>query len=87
MIIPDFPLEPGMAWLTDADLPAIENWIASFNNSNTYVIFTRRENAYAVYYDNPSGMGKLEKEVAHAPGWTVVYHNSDATIYQVMVGN
>jgi hypothetical protein len=87
LIIPDFPLEPGMAWLTDADLPAIENWIASFHNSNTYVIFTRRENAYAVYYDNPSGMGKLEKEVAHARGWTVVYHNSDATIYRVMVGN
>lgn len=87
LIIPDFPLEPGMAWLTDADLPAVEKWIASFHNGNTYVIFTRRENAYAVYYDNPSGMGKLEKDVAHAPGWTVVYHNSDATIYRVMVGN
>jgi hypothetical protein len=86
-IIPDFPLEPGKAWLTDADLPAIEKWIASFHNSNTYVIFTRRENAYAVYFDNPSGMGKLEKDVAHAPGWTVVYRNSDATIYRVMVGN
>jgi hypothetical protein len=87
LIIPDFPLEPGMAWLTDADLPAVEKWIASFHNNNTYVIFTRRENAYAVYYDNPSGMVKLEKDVAHAPGWTVVYHNSDATIYRVMVGN
>ena len=87
LIILDFPLEPGMAWLTDADLSAVEKWIASFHNKNTYVIFTRRENAYAVYYDNPSGMVKIEKEVAHAPGWTVVYHNSDATIYRVMVGN
>lgn len=87
LIVPDFPLELGRAWLTDADLPAIEKWIASFHNSNTYVIFSRRENAYAVYFDNPSGMGKLEKDVAHAPGWTVVYRNSDATIYRVMVGN
>jgi hypothetical protein len=87
LIILDFPLEPGMAWLTNADLPAVEKWIASFHNNNTYVIFTRRENAYAVYYDSPSGMVKIEKDVAHAPGWTVVYHNSDATIYRVMVGN
>ena len=87
LIIPEFPLEPGRAWLTDADLPAIEKWIASFHNSNTYVVFSRRENAYAVYFDNPSGMGKLEKEVAYAPGWTVVYRNSDATIYRVMIGN
>jgi hypothetical protein len=87
LIIPDYPLEPGMAWLTDADVPAVDKWIASFHFKNTYVIFTRRENAYAVYYDNPVGMGKIESDVAHAPGWTVVYRNSDATIYRVKVGN
>ncbi|MGD0698886.1 MAG: hypothetical protein ABSA02_03275 [Trebonia sp.] len=87
LIIPDFPTEPGMAWLTDANVAAVDKWIASFHYTNTYVIFSRRENAYAVYYDDPVGMAKMEKDVAHAPGWTAVYHNSDVMIYRVMVGN
>jgi hypothetical protein len=45
------------------------------------------EDAYAVYIDDPRGMGQLENDVAHARGWTAVFHNSEATIYRVQVGN
>jgi hypothetical protein len=87
LFLPYFPLQPGGASVKDADVPAVDKWISYFHNNNTYVIFTRRENAYVVYNEDPSGMVKMEAAVAHAPGWKVVYQNSDTTIYRTMVGN
>jgi hypothetical protein len=85
LVLPDSPGVPGLDWLTNPNVTAVDKWIADQHSPNTYVIFTRRENAYAVYYDSPAGMGSLENAVAHAPGWTPVYHNVDATIYRVTV--
>jgi hypothetical protein len=86
-VIPDVPNVPSLAWVTNANVPAIDQWIASLQVKNTYVVFSHMENAYAVYLDDPVGMGQLESDAAHARGWTAVFHNSEDTIYRVQVGN
>ena len=82
------PADPteGAVWLKEGDLTAVDQWLASFRISNDYVVFSKSMQNYRSYFGVPVGYSQLVSDVAHAPGWSVVYRNADTTIYRVKVG-
>lgn len=84
--MPSDPLSGGGSqWLNEGNISEVEKWIYSFDNRNMYVIFSRTETAYANYFGDPENYGQLEKSVHGRSGWSVIYHNTDTTIYRVQV--
>jgi hypothetical protein len=84
-VMPSDPTE-GLAWLNEADVPAVDQWLASLGTSNVYVVTSRSMKAYELYFGIPNGYPQMVTAVAHAPGWAVAYRNSDVTIYRVATG-
>ena len=84
-VMPADPME-GAAWLNEGNITAVDQWLASFGNSNDYVVLSNSMNNYHSYFGGPIGYLQMVSIVAHAPGWAVVYRNADTTIYRVQVG-
>ena len=81
------PADPhnGASWLDEADVSAVEAWIASLGYRSAYVVFSRSMAAYTDYFGAPRGYSQLVSTVRDRPGWSVVYRNADVTIYRVRV--
>lgn len=61
----------------------VETWITNLGFHNAYVVFSRSMAAFYDYYGVPYGYDQLVKAVSGRRGWSVVYNNSDTTIYHV----
>lgn len=83
-VIPADP-QMGVAWLNEANVPAVEKWLASFGNKNVYVVFSRNMDKYVTYLGFPYGYFQMKSIVGHTPGWSVAYRNADTTIYRVEI--
>jgi hypothetical protein len=81
-VIPSDP-QIGQSWLNEADLVAVEQWIASLRHPGAYVVFSQSMANYANYFGYPTGYGQLAKAVSGNPAWHVVYRNPDVVIYRV----
>jgi hypothetical protein len=70
--------------LTSAYLPRIENFARSFDGTTVYLVVSNEMRDYARYFGYlPDGsLDDLQRTLDTAPGWSVFYRNSDATIYQ-----
>lgn len=81
------PADPqlGSAWLDEANVPRVEKWLASFGQNVAYVVFSHSMDEYASFWGAPSGYFQMKSIVGHMPGWSVVYRNTDTTIYRVRV--
>jgi hypothetical protein len=84
----DIPADPtmGVVRLSEANVPAVDKWLASFGNNNVYVVVSRSMDEYATYLGVPIGYFQMKSIVRHTPGWSVVYRNADTTIYRVQLG-
>jgi hypothetical protein len=82
------PADPqvGASWLNEGNLPEVERWIASLGHLSAYVVVSRSMNGSADYFGAPRGYAKLVSTIPSALGGSVIYRNSDATIYRVNVG-
>ena len=81
-VVPADPQEGG-GWMTEANVTEVEQWISSLGNHPTYVVMSRSMAAYTDYFGGPYGYQQMASAVSNKPGWTIVYHNVDTTIYQV----
>ena len=81
------PADPqtGSSWLDEGNLPEVEAWIATLGHSSAYVVVSRSMTASADYFGAPKGYAKLVSTIPTALRGSVVFHNSDATIYRVNV--
>ena len=79
------PADPqiGQAWLDEADVLGVEQWISSLGHGGAYVVFSQSMDNYASYFGYPRGYEQLAKAVAADPAWRVVYRNADVVIYRV----
>lgn len=82
------PADPqkGTVWLDEANVTAVQAWIASLGYQGAYVVFSSNMAAYADYFGAPYGYAKLANIVRNRPGWSLVYHNANTTIYYVRIG-
>jgi hypothetical protein len=79
------PADPqvGASWLNEGNLPEVKAWIADLGHTSAYLVVSRSMNASADYFGAPKGYAKLVSTIPTALGGSVVYRNSDATIYRV----
>ncbi len=84
-IIPADPQE-GRVWLDEANVTAVQAWIASQGHRGAYVVFSSNMAAYADYFGAPYGYAKFANSVRNRPGWSLVYHNANTTIYYLRIG-
>ena len=84
-VIPSDP-QIGADWLNEANLVAVEQWIASLGHPDAYVVFSQSMANYASYFGYPTGYGQLAKAVSGNPAWHVVYRNPEVVIYRVTAG-
>jgi hypothetical protein len=82
------PADPqvGASWMNEGNLPEVETWIAGLGHRSAYLVVSRSMNASADYFGAPKGYAKLVSTIPSALGGSVVYRNSDATIYLVNLG-
>jgi hypothetical protein len=82
------PADPqvGASWLNEGNLPEVKAWIADLGHTSAYVVVSRSMNASADYFGAPKGYATLVRTIPSALGGSVVYRNSDATIYRVNLG-
>jgi hypothetical protein len=71
--------------LNESNVVAVEAWLDSLQGSYAYVVFGPSMNDFVNYYGAPQGYAQLASEVRDRYGWTVVYHNTDTTIYQFQI--
>ena len=74
------------SWMNEADIDAVERWVARFHDGSTYVVFSRTMHGYAEFFGAPKGYDELAAGVRSRLGWTVVFQNADTTIYRVTLG-
>jgi hypothetical protein len=79
------PADPqvGASWLNEGNSAEVKSWIASLGHETAYVVVSRSMNGSADYFGAPKGYATLESTIPSALGGSVVYRNSDATIYRV----
>jgi hypothetical protein len=71
--------------LNEGSVVAVENWMDSLQRNYAYVVFSRSMSIYTSYYGTPPGYAQLASAVQDRYGWTVVYRNADATVYQFQI--
>jgi hypothetical protein len=71
------------AWLPEASLGDVVQWIESLGHPSAYVVFSKSMGNYASYFGYPTGYEQLAKAVAADSAWQVVYRNADVVIYRV----
>jgi hypothetical protein len=65
-------------------LPAIENYLLSFDGTTSYLVVTDGMRRQSEYFGHlPAGsLDTLERTLSSARGWSVFYRNEDAVIYE-----
>ncbi len=70
----------------ESSLPEVEEIVARYGATHSYVVVSRSGRAYVDYFGLlPDGsLDALERTLSTAPGWTTFYRNADAdvTIYE-----
>ena len=81
------PSDPqqGVAWLNEGDIPAVKQWITSLGHETGYIVISRSMAASADYFGEPKGYDQLVRSISTSLGGSVVYRNTNATIYRVNV--
>ncbi len=82
------PADPqvGASWLNEGNSAEVDSWIASLGHRIAYMVVSRSMNGSADYFGAPKGYATLVSTIPTALGGSVVYRNSDATIYRVNLG-
>jgi hypothetical protein len=73
----------GPASLNEGDIPQVRSYIAGLGHRTAYIVVSRSMDNWANFYGSPPGYRRLLSELPTALGGSVVYHNTDATIYRV----
>jgi hypothetical protein len=71
------------AWLDQADLSQVDDWVAGLGHRTAYVVVSRGMHRWAEYYGSPRGFQDMVRKVPRAPRWGVIYRNDDVTIYRL----
>jgi hypothetical protein len=82
------PADPqnGRVWLSEANVPKVQAWMASLRSQDIYVVFSSNMATYANYFGAPYGYAELAHAARNRPGWSLIYHNAGTTIYHVHIG-
>ena len=83
-VMPSDP-QQGVAWLNEGDIPAVKQWITSLGHETGYIVISRSMAASADYFGAPKGYDQLVRSISTSLGGSVVYRNTNATIYRVNV--
>ncbi len=82
-VLPSDPqLHSEESWLDEADLPQVDNWIASLYGQEKFLIISHSMAAYGNYFGYPRGYHSLVRELPNASNWKVYFKNADVTIYR-----
>jgi hypothetical protein len=61
----------------------VQEWLASQGYRTAYVVFSQSMAEEANWAGKPYGYAQLVNAVRSSPGWSIVYRNTNATIYRV----
>ena len=70
-------------WLNEGNMPDVEKYLSYLGHHDIYVVLGRSMAAYAAYFGAPRGYRQLVDAAPKTIGWSVVFRNTDTTIYRV----
>jgi hypothetical protein len=76
----DFQLGP--VTVNGASLASVNRYVVGLHAKNTYLLFSHSMLVYARYYESPSGLPTLMREIGSAPDWKLYYRSGDVTVYR-----
>jgi hypothetical protein len=69
--------------IDEDNIGEVQEWISSLGYHTIYVVFSRSMAEDVNWAGRPSGYAQMVNAVWSRPGWSIVYRNTDATIYSV----
>ncbi len=69
-------------WLNAANVPMVDQWVASLTGPEKFLVVSQSMITYSAYYGFPTGYVKLARELPFSPDWTTVFKNNAVTIYR-----
>ena len=79
--LPDDPQE-GRVTLNGANLPAVDRFVRGLQAPHAYLVFSHSMLEYARYFEAPTGLLTLRREVGSSRSWKLYYRNGDVAIYR-----
>jgi hypothetical protein len=79
------PADPqnGESWMNEGNLGQVKRWIVGLGHRTAYIVVSRSMSASAAYFGAPRGYNELVSEIPNALRGSVVYHNTDASVYRL----
>lgn len=68
--------------LTNGNVAALDSWLRSLRLGHTFLVTSRGESDWALYYRTPRAALTLGSSLRHAAGWKVFYSNPDVTVFE-----
>ena len=80
-VIPAYTLDGTTA--NGTNLAKVQEWLDSLGYHHAYVVFSLSMAAHADFFGTPPHYSQLTSAIDDKPAWSVVYRNTDTTIYRV----
>ncbi len=68
--------------LTNGNVAALDSWVGSLRLSHAFLVTSRGESDWALYYKTPQAALTLGRSLRHAADWKVFYSNPDVTVFE-----
>ena len=72
----------GPVTVNAASLASVNRFVSGLHATNTYLVLSPSMQLYARYYDSPTGLPTLTREIRTARNWKLYYRNGGVTVYR-----
>ena len=79
--IPD-DIQYGAITVNGASVASVDGFVRGLHAKHAYLLLSRSMLEYARYYNSPTGIPTLTRELRTARAWKLYYRNGDVTVYR-----
>ncbi|HEX2703171.1 MAG TPA: hypothetical protein VHM72_07045 [Solirubrobacteraceae bacterium] len=72
----------GPVTVNGTSLASVDRFVRGLNATNAYLVLSPSMLVYARYYDSPTGLPTLMRELPTARDWTLYYRSGDVRVYR-----
>jgi hypothetical protein len=72
----------GPVTVNAASLASVNRFVSGLHATNAYLVLSPSMQLYARYYDSPTGLPTLTREIRTARNWKLYYRNGGVTVYR-----
>jgi hypothetical protein len=72
----------GPVTVNGASIASVDGFVSGLHTKDAYLVLSHSMVVYARYYESPTGLPTLMREIQTAPDWKLYYRNQDVRVYR-----